>query len=240
MSSNDKDFIDNFFAFMEPYQKSGVRFLAVIICFILLFVLGIFLSSFIIRNMQEGLPFTINFLQLSPFEVLFNYLRMGFFLSFFLTLPFFLYQFGKLKINKDIFSERINLLYNALIILAIIIVSILFVYKIVFPMEIIFLYGLNFDVAYFSSSLSAMISTFVFTLFIVVMLLLLPLLRNLIKKSQLFNYATFVTYRKPVMIYSAIFSALIILPMELIGLGLMFLAFFLWYKILVNFSKKRD
>lgn len=240
MSSNDKDFIDNFFAFLEPYQKAGVRFLAVIICFKLLFILGVWLAPSIIRALQENLPFTVNFLQLSPFEVIFNYLRIGFFLSVFLTLPIFLYQFGKLKINKDIFAERINLLYNALIVAAIIFVSIFFVYKIVFPAEIIFLYGLNFDVAYFSSSLTAIISTFIFTLFVVVMLLLLPLLRNLIKKSQLFNYATFITYRKPVMIYSAIFSVLIILPMELIGIGLMFLFFFFWYKILVNFSKKRD
>ncbi len=240
MNSNDKDFIDSFFAYIEPYQKSGVRFLAVIICFALLFISGVLLSPFIIRDIQESLPFTVNFLQLSPFEVLFNYLRIGFFLALLLTLPLFLYQFGKLKINKDIFSERINLLYNALIILAIIVGAMFLVYKIVFPLEIMILYGLNFDVAYFSSSLTAVVATFVATLFVVIMLLLLPLLRYLIKNSQLFNYATFVKYRKPVIIYSAIFSALIVLPMELIGLGVLFLFFFFWYKILVNFSKKRD
>jgi len=240
MNSQDKDFIDNFLDFFKPYHQEGVRFLAVTICFILLFLFGLFISPWIIRQLQNVLPFTVEFLQLSPLEVLFNYIKIGFFFSFFITMPVFIYQFGKLKIEKDVFEQRINLLYFSLGVALIIFASILLSYFFFYPWQITFLYGLNFDVAYFSSSLSAIVTTFILTIFVTVMLALLPLLRNLIKKSMLFNYATFVQYRKPVIAYSAIFSALIVLPMELMALCAVFLVFFFWYKILVNFSKKRD
>ena len=240
MNTQDKDFIDNFFEILEPYHKSGVRFLAVIICFVLFFILGAFISPWLIRQCQEILPFTVEFLQLSPLEVLFNYLKIGFFFSFFATLPIFIYQFGKLKIEKDVFEQRINLLYVSLIIALIIFVSGFLTYQFLFPWQIMFLYGLNFNVAYFSASLSAMVSSFIFALFVVVMLALLPLLKKLIKKSLFFNYATFIRYRKAVIVYSIVLSVLIVFPMELFALGVIFLAFFFWYKILVNFSKKRD
>ncbi len=240
MNSNDKDFIDNFFEFLKPYRKSQVRFWAVIISFILLFFLGTLLAPILIRECQATLPFTVQALQLSPFEVLFNYLKIGFFFAFFLTLPFFIYQFGKFKINIDSIKERINLLYVSLLISVIILISSFLVYKIIYPLEITFLYGLNFDVANFTSGLSALVSTFIATLFITVMLLLLPLMRNLIKNSLFFNYATFIKYRKPVIIYSAFLASLIVFPLELIAFGFVFLVFFFWYKILVNFSKKRD
>lgn len=240
MNSQDKDFIDNFFTFLEPYHTSGVRFLAVIVCYLLLFCLGSFLSPIIIKQCLAVLPFSIEILQISPLEVFFNYLKIGFFFSLFATLPIFVYQFGKLKIEKDVFEQRINLLYVSLIVALIILISAFLTYKFFFPWQIIFLYGINLDVAYFSSSLTSMVAQFIFTLLICVMTLSLPLLRNLIKKSLLFNYATLIKNRKSVMIYCGILALLIVSPLELFAIGLIFLILFFWYKILVNFARKRD
>ena len=240
MSSQDKDFIDNFLDYFKPYQNSGVRFLAVIICYILFFIIGTALSPSIIRHCRDVLPFSVEFLQLSPWEVLFNYLKVGFFFSFFATLPVAIYQFGKLKIEKDMFKQRMNLLYTSIGVAGIILLTGFLTYKLFFPWQIMFLYGMNFDVAYFSASLSSMVSAFIFTIFVVLMLAFLPLLNFLIKKSLFFNYATFTQYRKPVVVYCVVLSLLIVLPLELFALGVVFLTFFFWYKLLVNFSKKRD
>ena len=108
MNSQDKDFIDNFFTFLEPYHTSGVRFLAVIVCYLLLFCLGSFLSPIIIKQCLAVLPFSIEILQISPLEVFFNYLKIGFFFSLFATLPIFVYQFGKLKIEKDVDKRKVT------------------------------------------------------------------------------------------------------------------------------------
>ena len=121
----------------------------------------------------------------------------------------------------------------------IILLSIFLTDKFIFPLTIMFLYGLNFSVADFDSSLSAIISAFLYMLFLVIMLILLPFMRILIKNSKFFNYSELVSFKKPVMIYSAIITAIIALPIEILVFGLVFITFLGWYKTLVHFSKKR-
>lgn len=240
MKSEDKDFIDNFFEFLKPYQNSGIRLLTIIIYFSMCVLLGLFLSPILIKQCMSILPFTIKLLQISPMELFFNYIKIALFFGLFLTAPILVYQFGKLKYENPEFNEKMDLLLASLVVAVIIIVSVFLVYKIIFPFEIIFLYGLNFDVSEYTSSISSIISFFIITSLFVIMLILTPFLRYLTKKSLLFNYATLIKYKKPTVIYMGILTALIFLPFEFIYLGFTFLLFFIWYKIIVNFAKKRD
>jgi len=242
MSANDKnkDFVDKFFDFFEPYQKSGVRFLAVTICFILFFIIGLILAPQIISMSLETLPFNIELLQNSTVEILFNYIKIAICFALIFTFPIFLYQFGKLKTNKVTFDYKMNLLICAFSFVTIALISVFLVYKLILPFTIFFLYSLNFNIATFTASLSSMVSTILLTLLFTIMVLLLPFIRILIKKSLFFNYATLVKFKKPVWIYAGIFTALLVLPIEFIVTGIIFFLFVLWYKILVNFAKKRD
>lgn len=242
MKSEDKnkDFIDKFFELINPYKSSGIRLVAVMVCFAIFFLLGIFIAPFMIKEVLNVLLFGVDLLQISPFEILYNYIKIGFFFSVFCTLPFFIYQFGKLKYEAPEFKEKMDLLIASLVFALISVASFFISYKIIFPLNIMFLYGLNFNVSTFTASLSSMTAFFITTFLICIMLLLLPFLRYIIKKSLFFNYATFVKYKKIVMIYLAILSGIIFLPIEYICIGLTFLIFFIWYKILVRFSKKRD
>jgi len=241
MSSNDnKDFIDKIFDFLEPYKKSNVRFLAVIISFILFFILGLILSPQIIKIFLDEFPFEITLLQISPLEILFNYIKIAIIFSTILTFPIGLYQFGKLKAEKLTFDFKLNLLIAASAFLAIALVCSFVVYKFILPFLIFFLYGLNFGVSSMTASLSAMVSTILTTLLFLIILVALPFIRIMIKKSMFFNYATLVQFKKPIMIYAGIFSALLVVPMELLAMGIIFSLFVIWYKILVGFSKKRD
>ena len=236
----DKDFIDKFIEYFEPYQKSGVRSIAVAVCFIVSFVIGTIASPSIIRGYQHALPFSIEFIQLSPFELIYNYLKIGFFFSLFTTLPVFVYQFGKLKIDKSDVNKKTNLLLAACVLAVILILNIFLTYKILFPIEIMLLYGINFDVAEFSTSLSSIVSTAIFTYLILFLIILLPILRILIKKSLFFNYATLNLYKKPIIIYIAVLSAILSLPLEIISVGFVFLVFYLVYKLLIIFAMKKD
>ncbi len=240
MNTKDKDFIDNFFDFFEPCRKAGVRFWTVIIYFAVCFVAGSFFAPTIIKSLHGSLLFEIEFLQTSPLEPLFNYLKIGFFFALFFTLPFFIYQFGKLKIDAEKIEDKINLLYVSLITGTIFVVVMILVSKFLFPFIMFLLYGLNLNSVSYTTSLSAIVSSYIFILFLFIMLALLPLIRSLIKKSLLFNYATLIKYRKLVMVYCAVFAGILALPLEIIALGLVFLTFFFWYKVIVNFSKKRD
>ena len=237
--NENKDFIDKFIDYFEPYQKSGVRFAAVAICFFILFIIGTIIAPSVIRSCQRALPFSIQFLQLSPFELIFNYLKIGFFFSLFMTSPYFIYQFGKLKLGTNV-EQKTNLIISAFVLFFAILLATFLTYKFVFPFEIVFLYGLNLNVAQFTTGLSAVVSTFIFTFIMVLLVILLPAIRILIKKSLLFNYATLIVFKKPIMIYLAVLSALLALPIEIISLGFVFLIFFMVYKMLIAFAKKRD
>ncbi len=185
------------------------------------------------------MPFTVEFIQLSPLDAVFNYCKIGFFVALLYTLPLFIYQFGKLKVEKETFEEKTNRMLAASALMLIMLVASFLTYKFIFPMEIMFLYGFNFNVARFASSLSAAVSTFIFTLLMVVILILLPFLRYLIKKSLFFNYSELVSFKKPVMVYAIVFAAIIALPLELITLALVFLAFVIVYRILIIFARTR-
>ena len=241
MSLNDnKDFIDKIFDFFEPYKKSNVRFLAVVICFILFFILGLILSPQIIKTFMDEFPFEITLLQISPLEVLFNYIKVAISFAFLLTFPVGLYQFGKLRAEKLTFDFKLNLLIVACTFLAIALICSFLAYKFVLPSLIFFLYGLNFGSSTMTASLSAMVSTILTIIIFSIMLVALPFVRIMIKKSMFFNYATLVQFKKPIMIYAGIFSTLLVVPMELLALGIIFSLFVVWYKVLVRFSKKRD
>jgi len=239
LNDKDKDFIDSFVTMTKSYQSQGIRFVAFVLIFILLFFIGIFLAPTLISVTSNMLRFSVHLLQLSPMEVLFNYIKIGFFFSSFCIFPFFIYQFGKMQIDKENIEEKMNLLLSSLILAFIIIVSSFLVYRFIIPAEIYFLYGMNFHIAEFSSSLSSMVSAFIFTLLLTIMILLLPFMKFLIKKSLFFNYATFIKNRKPIIIYCGIIASLIALPMEIFSVGFIFLICFLWYKVLVHFSKTR-
>ena len=100
MSSNDnKDFIDKIFDFFEPYKKSNVRFLAVVICFILFFILGLILSPQIIKIFMDEFPFEITLLQISPLEILFNYIKIA--MCFFILHKVIKLKTLKIMMNYD-------------------------------------------------------------------------------------------------------------------------------------------
>ncbi|MCR4881450.1 MAG: twin-arginine translocase subunit TatC [bacterium] len=241
LKDNEKDFIDRFFDYCDTYKESGIRFFAIIICFFLLFVIGLFYAPSAIRLCAQLLPFKIDFIALSPLEILYNYFKVALVSSLLLTLPLILYQFAKLRIEKEknVEAKTDHLIY-ALVLLIVTLLSTFLTYKYIFPAEIMFLFGLNFSVAIFASSLSAIVSAFIYTLLLVIMLILLPFMRYLIKNSKFFNYSEMTNFKKPVMLYSAILTAVIALPLELLLLGLVFLTFYGWYKILVHYSMKRD
>ncbi len=240
MNSKDKDFIDNFFDFFGPCRRAGVRFWAIVIYFTIFLLVGIFCAPLTIKILHNSLPLEIEFLQTSPIEPIFNYLKIGLFYAIFFTLPFFIYQFGKLKIDAQKIEDKISLLYISLITGAIFVVVLLLVSLFIFPFLIFLLYGMNFNAASYTTSLSAIVSSYIFVLFLFLMLAILPLIRILIKKSLLFNYATLSKHRKQVMVYCAVFAGILALPLEVVALGLVFITFFFWYKIVVNFAKKRD
>lgn len=240
MNSNDKDFIDNFFDYCATYKSSGVRFLAVIIIFAFLFIIGLFYAPGLIRLLAKSFPFRIEFLQFSPIEIIYNYVKIAFFFSSFLSLPIFVYQFGKLKFEHNDIEEKTNHLLHSLILSLHILLGIFITYKLIFPLIISFLYGLNFDVATFSSNLSAMVSSFIYASIVVILLISLPFTRFLIKNSMFFNYSELVQIKKPMMLYLGILTAIISLPIEILSLGIVFLTFLLWYKLLIHFAKTRE
>jgi len=239
-AQDNRDLIDKFFDFFETYNKTGIRFFALSILFLSCFILGFFMAPQLISITEKLLPFPIILYQLSPVEVFFNYTKIAFFMAFFITSPFALYQFGKLKVEKLDFDNRLNLLLSASTLAVIILLSFGLTLKFIFPFEVVFLYGLNTDIATVSSSLSAMVSTVIMTMILLILLILLPFMKKIIKKSMFFNYATLIKFKKPIVIYSAILAGIITLPLEIIGLVLTFLIFYLWYKILIHFAKKPD
>ena len=185
LNDNEMDFIDKFFAYCDRYKSSGVRFFAVIVCFFLMFILGLFLSPSMIRLCAQELPFKIDFLALSPLEVFYNYFKIALIFSSLISLPLFIYQFGKLRFEKGDVEEKTNHLIYALALSIIIIVCAFLTFKFIFPAIIMMLYGMNFSVATFSSGLSAIVSSFIYTLILTIMLVLLPFMRLLIKQSKL-------------------------------------------------------
>jgi len=239
-NKDNRDFIDKIFDVFEPYKKSGVRFFALTVLFLICFIGGFFMAPQLISVTEKLLPFPVTLYQLSPFEVFYNYAKIAFFISTFITLPFAVYQFGKLKVEKLDFDNRLNLLFSASSLALIILVSFGITLKFIFPAEIVFLYGLNTDIATISSSLSAMVSSVLMTMILLIILILLPLMKKIIKKSLFFNYATLIKFKKPVIVYAAILAGIITLPLELIGLVLSFVVFYLWYKVLIHFAKKPD
>ena len=99
---DNRDWIDKFFDFFEIYSKNGVRFFALTVLFATCFIGGFFIAPKLISVVEKLLPFPIILYQLSPVEVLFNYLKIAFFIAAFTTLPFAVYQFEKIKIDKPI------------------------------------------------------------------------------------------------------------------------------------------
>ena len=229
-SDKQKDFIDKFFDIFEPYQKSGVRFWAIIAGFLLLFVTGLIIAPSLIQFFMKNLSIKITLIQLSPYETIFNYLKIAFFFATCIIAPFALYQFGKLKVEKLDFESRMDLLIGGASLFVIIILSFFLTYKFFLPFMVFFLYGSSSNVAEFTSSISSMVSSFMTLLIITILLILLPFMRYIIKKSLFFNYATLIKFRKPIMVYSALLAIFLILPCEFIILGLLFLFFFSWYK----------
>ena len=239
-ADKEKDFIDEFFSFLEPYKKAKVRFVATIVSFVLVFLLGMFFAPFFISWWHSSLPFDVEFLQISPVEVMYNYVKFALFFSLFLNFPFFLYQFGKFKINFENIEEKVSLLYLSLIVFAIFLFCFFLCLKVIFPIVMFVCYGFNFSVVTYSTSISGIVSAFITTLLLVYLAALLPVVRFLIKKSLFFNYATLVQARKPIIIYLIAITIFITLPIEIIVPLFIFLLLFLWYKVIVNFSKKRD
>ncbi len=243
MSANEKnkDFIDKFFEmFEQPYKSSGVRFWTIVIGFIFLFITGLIFAPNFINICINSLSIKLNLVQLAPYESLFNYLKIAFCFASFIIAPFALYQFGKLKVEKLDFENRLNLLIAAAIFFLVIFTSCFITYKFFLPAEIFFLYGLSFPVMEFTTSLSSIVSVYLITIIVTAFVILLPFMRFLIKKSLFFNYATLTKFTKPAMVYSALLAILLVLPFEFVILGLLFLFFVLWYKVLVYFAKKRD
>ena len=238
--NNNKDFLDKIFDVFEPYQKLGVRFLAVTICFIIFFIVGLLISPQIIQMAMDLLPFEIELLQISPAEILFNYLKIALCFSLIFTFPIFIYQFGKLKAEKLTFDFKMNLLIAAFAYITIVFVCIFTVYKFILPFIIFFLYGLNFNISTITASVSSMVSTLLTTILFSIMVAVLPFVKIVIQKLFFFNYATLVQLKKPILLYAGIVSALLVLPFEILIVGLIFLLFLLWYKIVVILSKKRD
>ena len=239
-AQDNRDWIDKFFDFFENYSKNGVRFFALSLLFFASFLLGIFMAPQLISVTEKLLPFPITLYQLSPVEVLFNYVKIAFFTATFITLPFAAYQYGKLKVDTNNFDNKLNLLLSSAILSLIILLSFGLTLKFIFPAEVILFYGLNTNIATFSSGLSAMVSTVLITMILLMLLILLPFMKKIIKKSLFFNYATLIKFKKPVIVYSAILAGIITLPLEILGLCLAFLIFYIWYKILIHFAKNPD
>ena len=242
MSLNDseKDFIDKFFDYFNVYKDSGVRFFAVALCAFSLFILGLFLAPTFIKMISGILPIEITFLVLSPLDILFNYLKIALFFAFIFAFPVFIYQFGKLKYKSIDADEKINRIIISLIMEIIAVISLFVSYKFLLPTSILLLYGLNFSVVSSTISLSSIVLTFIYMSILVTLVLMLPVMRYLIKNSKFFNYSEMVSFKKPVMIYAGIFTAIIALPIEFLIMGGIFLTFYFWYKILVKYSKSRD
>ena len=240
LNDNEKDFVDKFFDYFNIYKGSGVRFFAVAIMFFILFIIGFLCAPALIKISISKMPFKVDFLVLTPVDILFNYCKIALFFASFLTFPYFLYQFGKLRYENIDDEQKADRIIISLVFTLFIFLGMFLTSEFFFPAEIMFFYGMNFGVAAFSTSFSAIVSTFIYTDFILTMLIVLPYLFYLIKKSQFFSYAEMLQYKKPIMIYSGILTAIIALPVEILFLGFVFLTFFLWYKVLLNFAKKRD
>ena len=237
---NNKDFIDKIFEYCEKYKTQGVRSFTVLGCFVLFFALGIFWAPSFIKILSAGLPFKIDFLILSPLDIIFDYIKIAFFFSLFMTLPYLLYQFGKLRFEHNNFEDKTEHIFNAAFLFLIFLVGNILTYKVTFPFLIMFLYGLNFGVASYATSLSSIISTYIYLLILTIALMVLPCMKYLIKKSRFFNYDELVKNKKTVMIYAAVLTMIIAIPVDFVAIAIIFLTFFLLYRQIMNYAKTRD
>ena len=238
--NKEKDFIDLFLDFLKPFKKANVRIISVITCFMVVFFISTFSGAHILHSLKAGFNFPLEILQISPAEVLFNYLKLGFFFAVFFTFPLFIYQFGKFKINQEKIEEKINLFYIALLVFGITVLAIFLSIVCFTPLEYKILYAINFKIASMATSLSALVSTFIVNVFITSLLGFIPVIKSLSKRGLFFNYDTLIKYRRSVVLYFAVFACIIALPVELVVLGLIFLMFFFWYKIVIMMIKKRE
>ncbi|MDD3594157.1 MAG: twin-arginine translocase subunit TatC [Candidatus Gastranaerophilales bacterium] len=240
MNTQDKDIIDKIDEWLQPFYKYKIRVFSIVLIFFLMWFVGFFFAAFIIKFFESNIPFKINFLQLYPYEMLFNYLKFGFLFSVFVNFPFFVYQFGKMKVNINNLQDKSNLFLLSLILVVSALLSVFLSYKILIPLQLFLLYGLNLNIAEFSVNISSFISTICFNIYLVMLLLLLPVVKQLVKKEVFFNYATLVKYKKQALIALGIIAFFIISPAEIVAFAIVFFIFAVWYKIVIHLSKKRD
>lgn len=178
----------------------------------LLTMVGLLLSKNMVLLLEHKMPFEIDFVQLAPSEIFASCFKVSVFFALYFSLPFTLFSLGKkysAKLN-DIDSKYLVKLIA--IGFGLFTAGILAAYYFFIPSSLFFFMGFNSSLAKVGISISSYTSYCLQTILFTGCMFELPVIYDFIKKTNCVTTKMLLTYWKPVLIASTIFSYILTSP----------------------------
>lgn len=238
MNRYDNDYMIKFDKLMDFFAESKVRVITSVLVVAFSILLCFFFSNAIIKALEMKIPFEIELLQLYVHEVFLNNLKIGIFTGTFISMPFLIYQFSKLKIKNLTKENKTKLIKIVSAVFGTCIIGVLTAYYIAIPLQLFFLIGINTELSSLTLNLSAYIAFCLSTIIINCFIFLLPLIYFLLKKNLFFSSQELDKIKKPMLYVSGIMTLLILSPPEILAFCILSVLIYLFYIIIVNMVRK--
>ncbi|MFH0703145.1 MAG: twin-arginine translocase subunit TatC [bacterium] len=196
---------------MNQYVKDYTKFKTEITHFFVVFVLAstviLVFSRQLIKILLMQVPFTINFVQLTPAEIFLSSLKIAVLTGFYLSFPVIIYYLKKFN-KKILFTSLMSgfLLFAA---------GILFAYYVAIPLLLLFLLGFNSNLAHINISISSYVSFCLQVILIIGMAFELPVFCILLVKTRFISSKKLISLWKYVFIGALAVSFIIASSLEL-------------------------
>jgi len=213
-------------------HKRAVKHLSLV--FVITFILGLILSTNIIRFLEERSPINLNFIQTSPLEMVILIFKVAVLFALIVSLPVITYYYVK-PTFKNIIDKRnfiINLTSGGFLFL----VGALFAVWIIVPVMLFFLIGLNFGLARLSINISGYTAFCVLTALFCGFLFSIPVIRYILIRMKLLDPEILSKKWK----YAAVFA--VAFPLIIVSNGIFEILFYaatflIFYGLIVFIAK---
>ena len=195
------------------------------------------LSRLVIKALQSELLNVVNFVQLTPAEILMSSLQVAVFVGLYLSSPVILYHLLKIKFKN---TSAKNTKFLPILLISIFVLfslGILFAYYILLPFNLYFLLGLNGGIAGINISISSYVTLCLKLIFITGMIFELPIIFWALVKLDLLDYKKLASFWKPVAVGALAISAIFNLSSELFDLAFSTVTILIFYGLTILAAK---
>jgi sec-independent protein translocase protein TatC len=218
--------------------ESKVRVIAASLVIICSIIFCFFFSDIIIKALENKIPYKIDILQLYVPEIFFNNLKIGIFAGLFISAPFLIYQFSKLKIKNISPEKKTTMVLIVSLFFGMSMVASLIAYYIFIPLQLFIFLGINYGLSTLTLNLSNYISFCLATVFFSCLLFYIPIFYYLIKENLFLNYQDLISLKKTMYYVAAGISLLILSPPEIIGFVIFAVIIYLFYMFVAYLTGK--